>query len=110
MSPHGLIAEWRVGCKCSGGAGRGTSLSGCSVQLPVLVAAKRRPIWIWFRIQAGKQHGQLHKAEGERGVEMTAELRWCCQEAGVLSIHQLPPQAEASSVKAAGYVSIHGFQ
>lgn len=34
----------------------------------------------------------------------------CCQEAGVLFIHQLPPQAEASSVKAAGYLSIHRFQ
>lgn len=41
---------------------------------------------------------------------MTGEPRWHCQEASVISIHQLPPQAEASSVKAARYLSIHGFQ
>lgn len=41
---------------------------------------------------------------------MTAGLWWRCQEAGVLSIHQLPPQVEASSVKAAEFLSIHRFQ
>lgn len=44
------------------------------------------------------------------GVEMTAGLWWRCQEAGVLSIHQLLPQAEASSIKAAVYLPIHRFQ
>lgn len=41
---------------------------------------------------------------------MTAGLWWRCQEAGVLSIHQLPPQVEASSVEAAEFLSIHRFQ
>lgn len=71
-----------------------SALSGCSAQLPVLVAAEQRPgFWIWFRIQAGKQGGQLHKAEGERGVEMTAEPWWRCQEAAsppFINCHRKP--------------------
>lgn len=62
MSPNGLIAEWRVGCKCMVVLGGEISSRGGSAQLPVLVAAEQRRVWIWFRIRAGKQCGQLQKA------------------------------------------------